>query len=454
MATLRKKIAQALAVKGIKIVILISALLISGAIAQNAVKGRVGKNRADAQETVQATEMYPQFTGSLAFDPKVDELWKRADSIMESIKNNLELLTAEDKLFFEQVNYDYENEMRSEYYSVVGEGCSWYCGGGPDSVSASSYLKSNIATIDYLPRNAHDFSFKTAWVEGVPGYGTGEYLVYYFKPTAPRITTINIANGYVKSKKAYRENSRVKKLKMYIDDKPFAILNLKDTLLEQSFNFEPIGRFNPDVKLEALEKLPGWTMKFEILEVYKGDKYDETAISEINFSGIDVHCFGNGTKILMADNSLKNIESIQKNDVVKSYDFENKKLTDSKVSELISAAHSNLLKLKFIDNEITTTSDHPFWTERNVWAAVNAEKSNGNYLQKTTVECLNIGDRVFVPGKNIFSEIIDMENIAGRQITYTIELSENDNFIANGLSVKTETLKTIPVHLVLYHGRP
>jgi len=30
-------------------------------------------------------------------------------------------------------------------------------------------------------------------------------------------------------------------------------------------------------------------MKFEILEVYTGEKYADTAISEIYFDGIDVH---------------------------------------------------------------------------------------------------------------------------------------------------------------------
>ncbi|WP_449508538.1 hypothetical protein [Dawidia soli] len=30
-------------------------------------------------------------------------------------------------------------------------------------------------------------------------------------------------------------------------------------------------------------------MKFEILEVYEGAKYDDTVISEIFFDGIDVH---------------------------------------------------------------------------------------------------------------------------------------------------------------------
>jgi hypothetical protein len=129
-----------------------------------------------------------------------------------------------------------------------------------------------------LPKNAHDLSFKTAWVEGVKGYGIGEYLLYHFRAKAPRITQVKIANGYVKSEKAYRENSRVKKLKMYIDNNPFAVLKLEDRRIEQIFDFEPIG-----------SQTAKWTIKFEILEVYQGDKFDDTAITEIYFNGIDVH---------------------------------------------------------------------------------------------------------------------------------------------------------------------
>ena len=32
-----------------------------------------------------------------------------------------------------------------------------------------------------------------------------------------------------------------------------------------------------------------WTLKFEILDVYPGEKYDDTVISELYFDGIDVH---------------------------------------------------------------------------------------------------------------------------------------------------------------------
>ena len=388
-------------------------------------------------------EIYPQLGRLLDFDPKIGEQWEKADKIMEDIKWDFSKLTADNKKFFKQINYKYESEVEQGYYDAIGGGCSWYCGGGPDSISASSYLQSNSSTINYLPENAHDLSFKTAWVEGIKGYGIGQYVVYYFRRTAPRITKIIIANGYVKSHKTWLENSRVKKLKLYIDNKPFAILNLEDSRREQIFEFEPIGRKRPieNADWEEVDKLPKWTLKFEILEVYPGEKYDETAISEIYFDGLDVHCFGKGTKILMADNSLKNIELIQEGDMVKSYDLKNKKLTNIKVTKLITATHSNLLKLKLSDNEIVTTSDHPFWIEKNVWAAIDAEKANRDYSQSTEVESLNVGDKVFIPEKNVFSEIIEIEKINERQITYTIELSGSDNFIANGMLVKTEIVK-------------
>jgi len=395
-----------------------------------------------ASETVfsqEIKEMYPKFGRSLNFNEKEEAEFQKIMDALAEAEWDFDRLTDKQREYIEKHEID---ETSGSYWGTIGEGCSWYCGEGPYRVTASSYLKSKHAAINYLPENAHDFSFQTAWVEGVEGYGIGEYLTYHFNPTSPRITEIIIANGYVKSEKAYRENSRVKKLKLYFDNKPMAILNLEDCRREQIFEFDPIGRRTELVAdWEALEKMPKWTLKFEILEVYPGDKYDDTAISEIYFNGLDVHCFAEGTKILMKDNSLKNIELISEGDIVKSYDFENKKLVDSKVTKLIAATHSNLLKLKFTDNEIITTADHPFWIDKNVWAAVDAEKANKNYFQKTKVGSLEVGGKIFIPEKNIFSEIIEIEYVNMKQITYTIELSESDNFIANGLLVKTEIVK-------------
>lgn len=40
---------------------------------------------------------------------------------------------------------------------------------------------------------------------------------------------------------------------------------------------------------EALKVKPQWAITFEIIEVYKGDRYADTAITEIYFDGIGVH---------------------------------------------------------------------------------------------------------------------------------------------------------------------
>lgn len=183
--------------------------------------------------------------------------------------------------------YDNCDESHESYWDILGVGCSWYCGGGLDTISSSSTLKT-IRGIKYSANNIHDLNYKTAWIEGVPGYGIGENITYHFPPQNPRITDIIIVNGYVKSQKAWQDNSRVKKLKMYVDNKPFAILNLADSRQEQTFKFDPLG-YGDRENWEQLQTKPWWTIKFEILEVYKGDKYDDTAITEIYFDGIDVH---------------------------------------------------------------------------------------------------------------------------------------------------------------------
>ena len=155
--------------------------------------------------------------------------------------------------------------------------CSWYCGGQIDSVTASSALADR-----YAAEKAHDFSIVTAWVEGVEGNGVGEYLRYSFPGTCPRITTVLIHNGYVKNWEVWYDNARVKRLLMYYNDEPYAILNLQDTMGLQSFDVGVLG-------YEDKDSAPAWSIKFEILEVYPGKKYEDTAITEIYFDGIDVH---------------------------------------------------------------------------------------------------------------------------------------------------------------------
>jgi len=174
----------------------------------------------------------------------------------------------------------YENEekySKEDHLDVSTWGCSWYCAGFPDTVIASSALKA-VKQLNYGATNAHDFSLRTAWVAGGKANGIGESITYQFAKGTPAITTIEIFNGYMKSEHAWKDYARVKKLKMYLNSKPYAILSLKDVTSKQIFK---VG------KLHGTDA--EWFLKFEIAEVFKGGKYNDVAISELEFEGIHVH---------------------------------------------------------------------------------------------------------------------------------------------------------------------
>ena len=166
----------------------------------------------------------------------------------------------------------------SIYDDLYSEKCSWYCGGEVKSVTASSCLQP-IKSFNYEGKNAHDFDHESVWA--TKGKGIGESLTYTFEGKCPRITTVKILNGHVKSESVWRANSRVKKLRMYYNGKPYAILALQDSRTLQCFDVGTLGYHDFDK--------PDWTLKFEILEVYPGSKHEDTVIAELYFDGIDVH---------------------------------------------------------------------------------------------------------------------------------------------------------------------
>lgn len=195
----------------------------------------------------------------------------------------IDALQEKDSAFFEYEDYDANQKPIGGL--VFLKGCSWYCGGAVKTIKASSELKSNNG-INYSPNNAHDFNKNTAWIEGKEDYGIGEYIEYYFpfneKTETKNNLSINqilIANGYKKSKNTWKNNSRVKQIKVYLNNTPYAMLNLLDVFEVQSFD---IG----DIKLPPNKET---ILRFEITQVYKGDKYKDTAISLLMFDGKGVH---------------------------------------------------------------------------------------------------------------------------------------------------------------------
>ena len=193
-------------------------------------------------------------------------------------KNDGELMTETDWQKLE--NIQEENAILDDLYSGK---CSWYCGGEVQRVTASSHLKAQ-GRFNYLPKNAHDFTFDAVWAEGVEGQGIGEWLEYEFAGVCPRVTAVKILPGHVKTKTAWEANSRPKYIKVYYLGKPVCILDLQDERAMQYFDLEKFGPFG----YHDSDK-PSWRLRFEILDVYPGTKYQDTVISELEFEGIDVH---------------------------------------------------------------------------------------------------------------------------------------------------------------------
>ncbi len=160
---------------------------------------------------------------------------------------------------------DYDNELYWDLYS--GD----FLGYRVDNIVASSTL-SPQGSANYKASNLFDKNHETAWVEGVNGLGVGQTITYQ-GVRGDYIDEIRILNGYVKSDKAWTENARVKSLKVTCNGQPICILQLQNSRSLQVFDL--------DYLLYDYDGV--FTLKFEILEVYPGTKYQDTAISEIYF---------------------------------------------------------------------------------------------------------------------------------------------------------------------------
>lgn len=205
----------------------------------------------------------------------------------------------------------YENEV------FVGDAI---VSGLQSEYSASSTYKEN--GMDYKVDNLGEFYIDKCWCEGVTGSGIGEvieintfassekvewnleqkrsmksiddtieYLLNDYNNEGGRdgtkitkdnisnyyseVNQVAIINGYAKNDKLWKNNNRVKTLKLTIDDTKQYILELEDTKDLQLFD---INYKNDNITKKI-------NMKFEILEVYPGEKYDDTCITSIYLEG-------------------------------------------------------------------------------------------------------------------------------------------------------------------------
>ena len=151
----------------------------------------------------------------------------------------------------------------------------------------------------------------TTWCEGVKGYGIGECITMSLRTKAQiagkedeiGFSEVMIVNGYAKNATVWKNNSRVKTLSLSINGEHWCTFQLKDVISPQIFYLPDNLHIYP---AKSGKKIPGkgafrnalddaydeegydekWPvyqtdLVFEILEVFPGEKYDDTCITGI-----------------------------------------------------------------------------------------------------------------------------------------------------------------------------
>jgi len=182
-----------------------------------------------------------------------------------------------------------------------------------DGVVSTSFLKEKAKPVDYYaPWKVNDNDIKTAWVEGKKGDGVGEkiFLDIIGRPANEfKAMKINffIINGYAENEKLFLLNNRIKKAKLTIYEAKFDICGGNyskrySNLMLNSSNIIMLkdtmeGQLIP-VEIKEIKSIKNnnnndsyspylFIAELEILEIYKGSKFDDTCISEFNIKGID-----------------------------------------------------------------------------------------------------------------------------------------------------------------------
>lgn len=105
----------------------------------------------------------------------------------------------------------------------------------PAKVTVSARASSSRADyrgISYLPTQTLDGSMLTAWIEGVPGPGQGEWIQFDFNREV-NLKLIHIAPGYFKSAEVWAKNNRLAEATLEFSDGTTRQVTFSDEMSEQ-----------------------------------------------------------------------------------------------------------------------------------------------------------------------------------------------------------------------------
>lgn len=138
------------------------------------------------------------------------------------------------------------------------------------NVSATSYLSEPQHNLEHLPKNIIDGDRTSAWVEAVNGQGIQESITLTLDGVYT-ISKMSIYSGYQLSDDIYYKNSRPARLRLTFSDNSYQEVEVNDQMGEQLITLP--------------QSVDTSSITVTILKTYFGNRYEDTAISDIRFIG-------------------------------------------------------------------------------------------------------------------------------------------------------------------------
>jgi hypothetical protein len=165
-----------------------------------------------------------------------------------------------------------------------GGACSWTC-------NQFIRMPNTINGLQYISDSLTDYNTNSVCIIDLPLNKRIQHQVYLEKYTTfgalseeeaneVYLRGFLLANGNRKSKKEYFNYSRLKKVKVFVNQRLIGIATLRDTPKIQYIDFANSFQLSFDKKIELIIKIE---------EVYPGNKYTELAISELDLDGFGGH---------------------------------------------------------------------------------------------------------------------------------------------------------------------
>ncbi len=155
----------------------------------------------------------------------------------------------------------------------------------------------------------------------------------------------------------------------------------------------------------------------------------------------NILCLNKGTKVTLEDGTLKNIENIEKEEKILSYNILSKLTEIVTVNKCAKSYHSVINRLTFSNGlTLESTTDHPIFTKSFGWCAVDFEQTLQNY--NVQVGQLEVGQECLTLVGNLLSfvKIVSIEALFGNFEMFDISGGQYHCFFGNGILVHDENL--------------